>query len=233
MRQIVQVFISVALLSAGVFSDASARLSHVVEPTFQTITLKLLPDSSGYSGTTTIALDVRAKTDTFSFHAEDLTLLTIALNEYEEPIPTTLSFGRLGLTHVKLARPLEVGTTAHLAIAFSNDYDLRANGLYKNVVDGDGYLFTQFEATEAREAFPCFDEPEFKFPYRLVVQIPTEDLALSNTPIGSEVIDGALKTVTFESTPPMPSYLLALAVGAFDTVTVPDMAYPTRVVSVK
>ena len=54
------------------------------------------------------------------------------------------------------------------------------------VAGGAGYLFTQFEDTEAREAFPCWDEPEFKIPWTMTLTVPDADLAVSNTPVAHE-----------------------------------------------
>ena len=84
---------------------------------------------------------------------------------------------------------------------------------------GDWYAFTQFEATDARQAFPCFDEPSFKVPWRLTLHTTKELDAIANTPIESERDEpNGMKTVRFAETKPLPSYLVAFAVGPFDIV---------------
>ena len=76
-------------------------------------------------------------------------------------------------------------------------------------------LFTQMEPEFARRAFPCFDEPGFKAPWKLTLTIPTNCTAFANSPV-REATPG---TVAFETTPPLPSYLVALAVvGARSSV---------------
>jgi alanyl aminopeptidase len=63
--------------------------------------------------------------------------------------------------------------------------------------------------------------------------VPAASLAVSNTPVESEAPGGASRTVVFKRTPPLPSYLLALAVGPFDTVPITGMSVPGRIVTVK
>ncbi|MCE9628263.1 MAG: M1 family metallopeptidase, partial [Candidatus Eisenbacteria bacterium] len=91
-----------------------------------------------------------------------------------------------------------------------------------------------FESDDAREAFPCWDEPGFKFPYQLIIDAPIAQEVLTNTPVErtdpTPAQDG-WRTVTFKRTPPLPSYLLAIAVGPFEYVPVAGMKVPTRIVT--
>ncbi|CAE7284246.1 unnamed protein product, partial [Symbiodinium necroappetens] len=78
---------------------------------------------------------------------------------------------------------------------------------------------TQFEAVDARRMFPCWDEPSKKAIFGLSVSIPSALVAVSNMPSASETtISRKKKRVTFLDTPRMSSYLLALAVGRFDSI---------------
>ncbi len=74
-------------------------------------------------------------------------------------------------------------------------------------------IATQFESHHAREAFPCIDEPEAKATFDMSVAHAADEVALSNTPIKSESIDGKRKTTTYDTTPIMSTYLLAFIVG--------------------
>jgi alanyl aminopeptidase len=89
------------------------------------------------------------------------------------------------------------------------------------VQDGDAsYTMTHFEPMAARQAFPCFDEPGFKAPWQLTLRVPSAMIAVSNTPVltESDAGDGA-KVVRFAPTKPLPSYLVAFAVGPWDVVS--------------
>ena len=82
------------------------------------------------------------------------------------------------------------------------------------------YMFsTQFESCDCRRALPCFDEPNLKATFELSIEIPEDQVALSNMPEKStEKAKDGLKLVTFERTPVMSTYLLAWAFGDFEYV---------------
>lgn len=83
------------------------------------------------------------------------------------------------------------------------------------------YMFsTQFESCDARRAFPCFDEPNLKATFDFEIELPEDQVALSNMP-EKEVKKSSkpgFKIVSFEKTPLMSTYLLAWAVGDFEYV---------------
>jgi alanyl aminopeptidase len=104
------------------------------------------------------------------------------------------------------------------------DYDAPFNpslaGLYKVVTKaGDSYAFTQFENIDARRMFPSFDEPGYKTPFDVTVIAPVDDKVIANTPVvtDSSVGNGMMKW-TFQQTKPLPTYLVALAIGPLDIV---------------
>jgi aminopeptidase N len=80
---------------------------------------------------------------------------------------------------------------------------------------------TQFESLDARRALPCWDEPARKATFTVVMIIPSHLTALSNMPEVESLHlagSGGKKRVTFDVTPVMSTYLLAWAVGEFDSV---------------
>jgi len=104
------------------------------------------------------------------------------------------------------------------------DYDAALNrqleGLYRVDVGHEAYAFTQFEATSARLAFPGFDEPRFKTPFSISMIVPARLKALANTrQIAEEQLPNGQKRIRFAPTLPLPTYLVAMAVGDFDIVT--------------
>lgn len=82
------------------------------------------------------------------------------------------------------------------------------------------YMFsTQFEACDARRTFPCFDEPNLKATFDFEIEIPEDQVALSNMPEkATKPSKDGWKVVSFETTPIMSTYLLAWAVGDFEYV---------------
>ena len=102
-----------------------------------------------------------------------------------------------------------------LMIEYSAAFNQALAGLYKVTESGNDYAFTQFEAISARLAFPGFDEPGFKTPFTTTLIVPENHIAISNTPeLSSEIIDG-MRIVRFATTKPLPTYLIAFAVGDF------------------
>jgi puromycin-sensitive aminopeptidase len=90
-------------------------------------------------------------------------------------------------------------------------------GLYAARVDERRYAFTQLEATEARKFFPCFDEPCMKARFRIEVTTGAANSVVSNAPVRRvRRVGRGDKTVEFEETPPLSSYLVALAVGELE-----------------
>ncbi len=211
---------------------AQHRLGHEAVPTFESVRLVLDPARKDYSGAVRIDLKVAAATDSFQLHAEELKLGKLALRSARAAIPATWSSGEHGVLTVRTAAPLAPGAYV-LEIAFTHDFNTHANSLYRLETGGAAYAFTQFESQAARRAFPCFDEPEFKIPWQLTLTVPRGDLAVSNTPVAKEEAVGRERRVAFERTPPLPSYLVAVAVGPFDTVPIRGLGVPGRVVTVK
>ncbi|KAL8283054.1 hypothetical protein RB597_010437 [Gaeumannomyces tritici] len=96
-------------------------------------------------------------------------------------------------------------------------------------------LSTQFEACDARRAFPCFDEPNLKATFDFSIEIPSDQVALSNMPVKESRDAGSGKTlVSFERTPLMSTYLLAWAVGDFEyTEAFTDRQYNGKQIPVR
>jgi len=211
---------------------APGRLGHDVVPTFEAVRLTVDPTQPEFSGTAHVELRVAAPVSTFSFHAEGPVISSLRLQGATGQVSARQSPAGRGLVRVEADRPLASGDYT-LDVEFKAPFDPHAVGLYRTRAGADWYAFTQFEATDARRAFPCWDEPSFKIPYQVTVLVPPAAVAVSNTPIESDTPAGALKQVVFKRTPPLPSYLLALAIGPFETVPIPGLSVPGRVVTVK
>jgi len=90
-------------------------------------------------------------------------------------------------------------------------------GLYRSVRGEERYAATQFEAADARRAFPCFDEPEFKARFRIELVHPSGLMAVSNGAVESAGDAGGGRTLTrFFETPPISTYLVAFSAGPYE-----------------
>ena len=221
---------TVLLLAGPVLATAGehVRLGEGVVPLRQEVHLKLDPKSDSYSGSVRVELDVRTPGAVLRLHAEELTVTRAAV----DGVAAKSAAGADSTLVITPARPLAVGK-AVLTIEFSNEYDRRQVGLYKMARGDDGYVYTQFEPIDARKAYPCFDEPGFKIPWQVTVEIPVGYDAVSNTPETAGPEKGGFKEVRFAQTKPLPSYLVALAVGKFGFVPIEGMGVPGRVVTMR
>jgi len=220
----------VTLALSSTPGHASLRLGRDVIPVEESLTLTLDPAAARFGGVASIALEVPQPADSFRFHALGLDLDSLVLRRGGEPIAVRWQRGPGGMLVVRARHPLTPG--AHtLTIGFSAPFDTTALALYRVRQGDDWYAFTQFEAIEARRAFPCWDEPDFKIPWRITLRAPLADIVSANTPIAERRVQGAWQIATFEPTPPMPSYLVAFAVGPFDTLSVRGLPGPGRILS--
>src|SRR6476661_2267079 len=178
--------LALALLAALAVPDARAltaqhRLDRVVVPTSEALRLELDAGKTDYSGSARIALKVTAPTDSFELNAEELHLAKMELRGPHGAAALKWTEGPHGVLTVRAPRKLAPGAYT-LTIEFTNNFDTRVDGLYKLESGGDAYVVSQFEAISARQAFPCWDEPEYKIPWQLTLVVPKAHMAISNTP---------------------------------------------------
>lgn len=215
---------------------AAGRLDANVVPTFEAIHLKLDAGQPDYSGTVRIDLRVAKETKNFSFHAEEMTITRIELRSAGAGGGGAIAIAHApeenGVVIAATETPLAPGDYT-LAIDFTNEFGTRAVGLYRMEKDGAGYAFTQFEADDAREAFPCWDEPIFKIPFQVTLEVPEAHEALTNTPVESETRSNGWRTIVHQRTKPLPTYLLAVAAGPLEMAPIPGLSVPGRIVTVK
>ncbi|MFQ3190079.1 MAG: alanyl aminopeptidase [Paraglaciecola sp.] len=212
--------------------ETAHRLSTSIEPSFQQITLKVDPDSPTFSGKTTITIDVTKATDTIGFYQKNLNIQQAYLTNSDIRIPLAVSSSAYDIQHGKASQSIAANRYT-LHIVFDGNFNTTSDGMYLSKFEGLNYIFTQFEDMYARRAFPSFDEPGFKIPYQMTVISPEKHTVLSNTLVKKRTIKDGWQTVEFNKTKPMPSYLVALAVGELDAYDIPNLDVPGKIYTPK
>jgi alanyl aminopeptidase len=108
----------------------------------------------------------------------------------------------------------------NVAIDYSAKFTERPVGAYRRKSGSDWYVYTTFTAIDARRAFPCFDEPRFKTPWQVTITAPGPLMAVANSRVLSDSpAPGRWHEVRFAPTKPLPSEVVAFAVGPFDVAS--------------
>jgi alanyl aminopeptidase len=210
------------VLSSAVAAAASPpptlRLPTDVAPTRYALELTLDPAKDDFSGIVTIRLLVRRPTSVVWLNAYRLKVTSATVDQGGARRPARVVPGGEHFVGLALDEPLALGE-ARLIAAYTGEVNQKAGaGIFLSRRGEDRYLFTQFEPIDARAAFPCFDEPGYKVPWRLTLRVPAGQTAVSNTPVQNESVDRETKRVVFHESPPLPSYLVAFAVGPLEVV---------------
>ena len=166
-----------------------------------------------------IDVDVPAKTAFVVMHGRSLAIHSAhAVLPQAAPIDAKTQFRMAagGLEPEELvlsfAQPIPAGH-AQIVIEYDAPFDGELSGLYRMQDANKWYAVTQGEATYARRYFPCFDEPSFKVPFDLSLTVPNGMVAVANTAETMREPAGPNTRFRFKRTLPLPTYLLAFAVG--------------------
>ena len=195
------------------------RLPPGARPTRYAVDLAIDPSQATFTGSVSIDLSIDSPTSFLWLHGTDLRIKSASITARGREIkarPVAADDGFLGFS---FARSVAAGS-ATLRVAYAGTIDsVRSRGIYRvREPDGAWYAYTFFEAVDARRAFPCFDEPGFKVPWRITIHTRGEDVAVANTPLTGVRDERGGKTWAFDETKPLPSYLVAFVVGPFDIV---------------
>ena len=195
-------------------------LPEQVIPTHYRITLAPNLTDFTFAGEVSISLEIRSPSMSVTMNTAELEIISTSLSQQGRPINvSTINLDRESETlTLSLDEALQVGS-AELSISFTGELNDRLLGFYRssylNMEGEETFLAaTQFESTDARRAFPCWDEPERKAKFDVTLLVAENLIAVSNMPVQSEhSIENGIKSVTFGTTPIMSTYLLAFVVG--------------------
>ena len=203
--------------------------------------LRLEPDlaTATFAGSETIKVDVVEAVDRFVLNAADLDLTSVSVRVGGETLSAEVELDeKQQRATLRFPRTIDSGE-AELDIEFCGVLNDQLQGFYRSTfTDVDGVeqtvATTQFEATDARRAFPCWDEPDFKASFQVTIVIPNDLLVVSNTMEESRQAIGDKVEVRFAETMVMSTYLVAFVVGPFEATEPIDVdGTPVRIVTPK
>ncbi|XP_008808926.2 aminopeptidase M1-like [Phoenix dactylifera] len=189
--------------------------------------LFLKPDLSAckFAGAVQIAIDVVAATKILVLNAAELAIKDDSVwfknpSSSKEIRPSEIvPVEEDEILVFKFDEVLPLGQ-AVLGIGFEGTLNDKMKGFYRSTYVHNGekknMAVTQFEPADARRCFPCWDEPAHKATFKITLEVPSDLVALSNMPVIEEKVDGPVKTISFQESPIMSTYLVAVVVGLFD-----------------
>ncbi len=198
------------------------RLPADVRPLGYSLELDIDPSKPRFSGRAELALSLATPRRSVFAHGKGLEVRRASFRAGGQTWPAVVERDSPQvLRFTSEERPVEGSVT--LVVEYDAPF-APLEGLYRVQSGGEWYAFTQLEALYAREMFPCIDEPEHKVPFDVSLVVPAGQRALANTAESARAaIDGGKERVTFARTKPLPTYLLAVAVGPLDVVDGPPV----------
>lgn len=198
-----------------------SRLPRFVEPLRYDLLLRPDLTACTFSGSAAVAIAVSAPTRFLVLNAAELSVDGSSIR-FQDWAPTEVAqFEEDEILVIRFGQELPVGEGV-LAMNFTGTLNDQMRGFYRSKYEYKGesrnMAVTQFEAADARRCFPCWDEPAFKAKFKLTLEVPSELVALSNMPVVKETVHGPLKTVYYEESPLMSTYLVATVIGLFDYI---------------
>ncbi len=226
---------------------ADGRLSPDVSPRRYRLSLEVDSAAKRFRGEVRIDIDIARPTTSIILHASGLSFDEVEVRSGDRLHAAKASLrAAVGAEHdggrpeelvIESPDVLSVGA-AELRIAYQAPLDEKLRGIYRTERDGRMYVVTQMEPADARRVLPCFDDPTFKTPFEVSVIAPRGQRVFANGALlrerdAGEDPDSGVARVRFDfaATRPLPTYLLALAVGPFDVLEGPTRPVPVRLIA--
>lgn len=220
----------VAAIACFTISANAQRLPQTVHPEHYQLVLMPNLSNATFKGSEKIDLRLEEPTDAITLNAMEVQFQSVKATVNGKTLAATVSDDAQ-----KQQATFHFGETipagpVKLSIEYSGILNGQLRGFYLSKTARRNYAVTQFEPTDARRAFPSFDEPAFKATYSVSLVVNQGDTAISNTNIVSDT-DGpepGKHTIRFAETPKMSSYLVAFLVGDFQCTSGESDGVPIR-----
>jgi aminopeptidase N/puromycin-sensitive aminopeptidase len=217
----------IALLSTAL--DAQ-RLGQNVKPEHYTLTLTPDLKAATFAGVETIDVELGRAAEAITLNALEIKFQSVTAKVDGEVLSARVEEDtRREQVTFDFGKKLPAGKLS-LSIRYTGILNGKLHGFYLSKTAKRNYAVTQFESTDARRAFPCFDEPALKATYSVTLVVDKGDTAISNTNIlRDEPVAGTEKhAITFAVTPRMSTYLVAFVVGDFQCLSGESDGVPIR-----
>ncbi|KAF5391327.1 hypothetical protein D9757_002062 [Collybiopsis confluens] len=222
------------------YPESKFRLPTNVKPTHYDLTVRTDLEKLTFDGAVTISLDVKQETKTIVVNSSKLELgpatAQSSAHKSEQTSSDTSFDEKEKRVTFSFPTAFPAGSRAKVTVGFAGELTGSMTGYYRSSFVENGetkyYSLTQFEATDARAAFPCFDEPALKSTFAITLVSKKDTVNLSNMPATAEHVfspneHGALKSLfpdlneqwkvtKFDTSPVMSTYLVAYANGPFE-----------------
>lgn len=199
------------------------RLSKDVNPIRYKISLKPDLEIFTFEGEEEITLEIKKSSNKITLHSAELEILEARIISSKKILQGKVTYDLEAETATILFPfAISIGTPV-LKLKFTGILNDKMRGFYRSRYELDGKTYhmatTQFESTDARRAFPSFDEPSKKAIFDVSLIVPKNRTVISNTiEIDAREHSAGLKIIDFAPTPKMSSYLLAFIVGHFEHI---------------
>nr|HEV7954662.1 M1 family metallopeptidase [Candidatus Acidoferrales bacterium] len=231
MKHVILVALCATTLS---FAASAQRLPTNVIPDSYDLTFTPNLEKATFSGEEAIHVRLLKPAATITLNAAEIEFqeVKITAGSFHLVVPVTLDEKSDQAT---FNVPVELPARDYfIHIKYTGILNDKLRGFYSSETPKRRYAVTQFESTDARRAFPCFDEPAYKAVYNIKLVIDKGDTAISNGKIISDTLGpGEGKhTLTFSPSPKMSTYLVAMMVGDFVCKSGAADGIPIRVCTV-
>jgi len=226
-RRVVRVFqraatwIVLAGLAAAAPDPPPFSLNDDAVPRKYIIDLTVDPDRDSFEGISRIEIELLKKTPVIWLNATGLNVSDATAQAGGRALPVRATADGADLLAIELDSTGALFEKGHVTLSIRYRAPLAGKpsiGPYRIKFEDNWYVFTTFTPNGARSAFPCFDQPRFKTPWEFSIRVPRGQKAFANAKAVRETDQpGAMKRVEFATTEPLPSEVIAFAVGPLDT----------------
>ena len=218
MRYTCLTLLTATLLTA--LPASAQRLPAIVTPAHYDLAFVVDLARERFEGTETIRVQVAEPTSKVVLNAFEIEFHQVTIGAGATAQTAAVTFDAAGQTAtLTVPKPLPKGAT-QIHVRYSGTLNSQLRGFYISKTRLRKYAVTQFESTDARRAFPCFDEPAFKATFAVTLTIDRGDTAISNGKVLSDTPGPAATqhTVKFSTTAKMSAYLVAMTIGDFKCI---------------